>query len=61
MVYLKACPRCRGDLFTERALREHYITCLQCGHTLSMPEEARLQLCSRNLVPLTTPRYLPLC
>lgn len=43
MVYLKSCPRCRGDLFTERDHREQYITCLQCGHTLTASEELVLQ------------------
>ncbi len=43
MVYLKSCPRCRGDLFTERDHRDRYIICLQCGHTLSTTEEMVLQ------------------
>jgi hypothetical protein len=44
MVYLKACTRCRGDLFTEWDLRDRYVTCLQCGHVLSPREELVLQL-----------------
>jgi len=43
MVYLKSCPRCRGDLFTERDHRDRYIICLQCGHTLTSSEETVLQ------------------
>lgn len=43
MVYLKSCPRCRGDLFTERDHRDRYIICLQCGHTLTTTEETVLQ------------------
>lgn len=43
MVYLKSCPRCRGDLFTERDHRDRYIICLQCGHTLTTTEEMALQ------------------
>ncbi len=43
MVYLKACPRCQGDLFIERDQHERYVTCLQCGHILTTLEESTLQ------------------
>lgn len=56
MVYLKACPRCRGDLFTERDLREYYVTCLQCGHVLSAREELVLQLRASEWVTAKVPR-----
>jgi len=43
MVYLKACPRCRGDLMEDEDGRVHYLCCLQCGHILSGVEETALQ------------------
>jgi transcription initiation factor TFIIIB Brf1 subunit/transcription initiation factor TFIIB len=58
MVYLKGCPRCRGDLFVEHDLRDHYITCLQCGHVLSQREEFVLQVRSREWV-VTRPVHDP--
>ena len=29
---LKACPRCRGDVFIARGLDTWYEQCLQCGY-----------------------------
>lgn len=42
MMWLKSCPRCTGDLFMERAIGESYVSCLQCGHTLTRMEEESL-------------------
>lgn len=60
MVYLKACPRCRGDLFTERDHREHYIICLQCGHTLTAMEEMSLSFRAGTWAKVVAPRQHPL-
>ncbi|MBI3969140.1 MAG: hypothetical protein HY329_26160 [Chloroflexi bacterium] len=38
-LWLKCCPRCRGDLVLYRELEETYVQCLQCGHTLNSEEE----------------------
>ena len=48
MMWLKGCPKCRGDLFEEPAIGLHgvasrYISCLQCGHVLTDREEASLE------------------
>ena len=32
MILLKACPRCRGDLKTEKDIYGEYRECLQCGY-----------------------------
>lgn len=33
MWYLRACPRCRGDLFVDQKPgEEQAMVCLQCGH-----------------------------
>ena len=32
MLYLKACPRCQGDLHTNRDIYGSYRECLQCGY-----------------------------
>ena len=50
MVYLKACPRCRGDIFTETERREVYFSCLQCGHVLTPLEEKLLQFRTQQWV-----------
>ena len=38
MMYFKACPRCKGDLYTNRDVYGEYKECLQCGY---MEEIAR--------------------
>lgn len=43
-MWLKGCPKCRGDVFEEPALGAHsaglrFLTCLQCGHLLTDQEE----------------------
>lgn len=35
MLYLKACPRCHGDIKFERDMYGHYLECLQCGFLIS--------------------------
>jgi uncharacterized Zn finger protein (UPF0148 family) len=32
MFWLKACPRCKGDLFLDANARGKDIVCLQCGY-----------------------------
>ena len=42
MLKLKACPRCRGDLHTNRDLYGDYSHCLQCGYMRDIPDPNRL-------------------
>ena len=39
MFWLKRCPRCHGDLHSDRDIHGAYVACLQCGHYLSAEEE----------------------
>lgn len=32
MLHLKACPRCKGDMNTNRDMYGEYRECLQCGY-----------------------------
>ncbi len=52
MLWLKGCPRCRGDLtlIDEGCLYPRYVQCLQCGHVLSGAAETVL-LQRRHLTP----------
>lgn len=48
MMWLKGCPQCHGDLYEEpaigaRSVASRYVSCLQCGHTLSEQEEVALR------------------
>jgi len=31
MMFLKSCPKCRGDLLLDKDVHGRYVTCLQCG------------------------------
>lgn len=44
MFWLKACPKCHGDLHMESDTYGPYIACLQCSRYLTNDEEARLKL-----------------
>ena len=48
MFWLKACPRCSGDLQRVRELGETYVSCLQCGRTLTAAQEQALSQTSRG-------------
>ncbi len=51
MFWLKACPRCHGDLHDIREVGDHYVSCLQCGRILTAEQEKAL--------PRATVRALP--
>ena len=42
MLQLKACPRCGGDLNTNRDLYGNYAECLQCGYMKDLPDPSKL-------------------
>lgn len=42
MWFLKACPRCSGDLVFEEDHAGAYLMCVQCGHVLSLAQERAL-------------------
>jgi hypothetical protein len=46
MFWLKRCPKCGGDLMDESDVQGSFISCLQCGHMLSLAEEQALRRAS---------------
>jgi uncharacterized protein YbaR (Trm112 family) len=42
MIWLKQCPRCRGDLVLDSDRYGMYVYCLQCGHQINELEERDL-------------------
>jgi hypothetical protein len=44
MYWLKACPRCHGDLHQESDFYGPYVACIQCGYVLDAREEETLRL-----------------
>ena len=57
MIWLKACPRCRGDVYPEKDLFETNYKCLQCGHVLT--EAQRETAGTFPTRPATTPDPTP--
>ena len=43
MFWLKRCPQCGGDLMDESDVQGSFISCLQCGRMLTLPEEQTLR------------------
>jgi hypothetical protein len=41
MIYLKACPKCSGDVELAIGPDGHILQCLQCAFTIDSPETAR--------------------
>ena len=42
MFWLKACTRCHGDLHEIDEVGYHYVSCLQCGRTLTDAQDKAL-------------------
>jgi DNA-directed RNA polymerase subunit M/transcription elongation factor TFIIS len=38
MFYLKACEKCKGDLFLDRDSYGSFLKCLQCGRLVEVEE-----------------------
>ncbi len=47
MYWLKACPRCQGDLHAEKDLYGAYVVCIQCGYVTTSEEERQLRVAGR--------------
>lgn len=43
MMWYKSCPRCAGDLQFKIDVWGEYVSCLQCGHTLTEQAEVFLR------------------
>ena len=44
MFWIKACPRCKGDLYESSDIYGTYVSCLQCARFLTEEEEGQLKL-----------------
>ncbi len=57
MFWLKACPKCGGDLEVVEELLETYVDCVQCGLELAPVQEKVLRM--RGRVPAAPPVPAP--
>lgn len=43
MMWLKVCPRCKGDVYVEKDVFDTNLKCLQCGHVLNEAEKRAVE------------------
>ena len=43
MMWLKSCPRCRGDLVLDSDYYGRYVSCIQCGASLDKSQQGILE------------------
>ena len=44
-MWLKACPKCEGDLYLRHEIDGKDVVCIQCGYTRHiLPEDARVMV-----------------
>ncbi len=43
MVNFKACPRCKGDMHSNRDMYGEYRECLQCGYMENIERKSRVR------------------
>ena len=55
--WLKACPKCGGDLEVVEEIFETYVGCLQCGLELTLVQEKVLRM--RGRVPVAPRAHAP--
>jgi ribosomal protein S27AE len=57
---LKACPRCGGDVFIDKAVGAWYEQCLQCGYQAELRDIGEFQAHpERKKEPVSVKRYGP--
>ena len=58
---LRACPRCGGDVFIDKALDNWYMACLQCGYQKELREIAapKIETPEREKMPVLVRRGRP--
>jgi hypothetical protein len=42
MMFLKGCPKCKGDLLVDEDTYGKYVSCLQCGFMQDLVEHQRV-------------------
>ncbi len=47
-LYLKSCPRCGGDMNSNRDIYGEYRLCMQCGHMIDIVKPSNLFALSRD-------------
>jgi DNA-directed RNA polymerase subunit M/transcription elongation factor TFIIS len=56
VLWIKACPKCGGDLYNDRDVMGYYRQCLQCGYTFY---ERRRRPAGRRALAVTSEQPRP--
>ena len=51
MFWIKGCPKCHGDLYSDTDEYGTYVACIQCAHYLTETEGAQLGWSGAQLEP----------
>lgn len=57
MFWLKACPKCKGDLFLDNNPYSQDIVCLQCGYRVYLDPQDDCQVAIDSLYILNLPTH----
>ena len=60
MVWLKGCPKCKGDLFLEQDNYGKFQTCLQCGYAKELVDEAGAVIHTQSSFPANDASWMHL-
>ena len=55
MFWFKQCPRCSGDLISERDQYGSFISCMQCGLSKDISGEKEIDPANINMEPVPAP------
>ncbi|MDA0770465.1 MAG: hypothetical protein BZY79_04200 [SAR202 cluster bacterium Casp-Chloro-G4] len=56
MLHFKGCPRCQGDLTTNKDMYGEYSECLQCGYVLDVEKPNSLFTMTTSEIATATKR-----
>ena len=51
MVWLKGCPKCKGDLFLDGDSYGKFQSCIQCGYIRDLVDESGAVIVARHSAP----------
>jgi hypothetical protein len=54
-LWIKGCPKCKGDLYSDSDIMGYYRQCLQCGYTFYEQRRRPMSLTVEEPVPSPVP------
>jgi hypothetical protein len=60
MVWLKGCPKCKGDLFLDHDSYGKYQSCIQCGFMRDLVDETGEVIMAQRSLPATDDSWMDL-